>query len=166
MTPEVKRPQIQAYFELAPSYIDFSPRIGTIALRSPPEAVSLYVSGASKSSMDKKSVAEYKNLLPERISVHIEKEDGGFWAKITTPDGSLSNCYTQAENIGELVVMINDAVQTHFEIPEEIREQVGFYVPLSQNHLKWEEMFNQLGVMENQEGKETTLTLREPELAR
>ncbi len=109
-------------------------------------------------------IKKYRAKLPNRINVSIKNEDGSFWAKITTSDGELSNCYTQAENINELVVMINDAVQTHFEIPEKIREQVGFYVPIAQNHLRWEAMFNQLSAMQNKGGKKTTLALRKPEL--
>ena len=77
--------------------------------------------------MQEQQIKEYRAKLPDRINVSIKNEDGSFWAKITTPDGELSNCYTQADNINELVVMINDAVQTHCEVPEGIREQVGFY---------------------------------------
>jgi len=109
-------------------------------------------------------IKEYRAKLPDRITVSIRNEDGSFWAKITTPDGKLSNCYTQAENINELVVMINDAVQTHFEVPEKLREAVGFYLPIPENHLRWEEFFNQLSAMQNKGGKKTTLTLRKPEL--
>ena len=114
--------------------------------------------------MDKQQIKEYRKLLPERINVRIENENGGFWAKITTPDKKLSNCYTQAESITELVVMINDAVQTHFEIPEEIREKVGFYLPVSDDHLRWEAMFNQLTAMQHPTKKETILTLQAPQL--
>jgi predicted RNase H-like HicB family nuclease len=106
----------------------------------------------------------YRAKLPDRINVSIKNEDGGFWAKITTSDGKLSNCYTQADSISELVVMINDAVQTHFDIPEKFREQVGFYVPMPENHLRWEAMFNQMSAMQSKGGKKTTLTLRKPEL--
>lgn len=113
---------------------------------------------------ENEQIKEYRAKLPDRINVSIKNEDGSFWAKITTPDGELSNCYTQANNISELVVMINDAVQTHFEIPEKIREKVGFYVPISDNHLRWEAMFNQLSAMQNKGGKKTILTLRKPEL--
>ncbi len=109
-------------------------------------------------------IREYRAKLPDRVNVSIKNEDGSFWAKITTSDGQLSNCYTQADTISELVVMINDAVQTHFEVPEKIREQVGFYVPMEENHLRWEAMFNQLSAMQSKGGKKTTLALRKPEL--
>lgn len=109
-------------------------------------------------------IKEYRTKLPDRINVSIRNEDGSFWAKITTLDGELSNCYTQADNISELVVMINDAVQTHFEVPEKLREAVGFYLPVPENHLRWEEFFSQLSAMQNKGGKKTTLILRKPEL--
>ena len=116
--------------------------------------------------MDRNQIQEYRAKLPARVNVRIESEDGGFWAKITTLDGKLSNCYTQADTISELVEMINDAVKTHFDIPEEIREEVGFYVPVPENHLRWEAMFSQLSAMQHPTEKETTLTLREPELVK
>ena len=114
--------------------------------------------------MKNDQIKQYRSLLPERISVRIVNEDGGFWAQITAPEAGLSDCYTQADSINELMLMINDAVQTHFEIPEEVREKVGFYIPVPTNHLRFEEMFNQLASMEKHESEETTLTLREPEL--
>ncbi|MDP3646294.1 MAG: hypothetical protein Q8R25_04365 [bacterium] len=114
--------------------------------------------------MNKHQVHEYRAKLPARISVRILNEDGGFWAKITTPDGKLSNCYTQADTIPDLVSMINDAVKTHFDVPEKIREEVGFYVPVPEDHLRWEAMFIQLSAMQHPTAKDTTLTLREPEL--
>ncbi|MDP3764481.1 MAG: hypothetical protein Q8Q95_02565, partial [bacterium] len=102
--------------------------------------------------------------LPVRVVVNVENTDEGLWAKISTPDGKLSNCYTQATNATELVVMINDAIFTHFEVPEKFRKNLGFYVPLSNKHLRKEEMFNKLVSMGKQldakGGSETTLTLR------
>lgn len=116
--------------------------------------------------MDKtQKLASFRAVLPARVVVNVENTDEGLWAKVSTPDGRLSNCYTQAANAVELVVMINDAIFTHFEIPENIRKNVGFYVPLSSEHLRMEEMFNKLISMEKQldvkGGSETTLTLRE-----
>lgn len=111
---------------------------------------------------------EYRARLPLRVRVLIESSDEGLWATISTDDGRLSNCYTQAANATELVTMVNDAIQTYFEIPEEFRREVGYYVPLSDKHLRIEDMFNQLVAIEKetniQGGSETTLTLKEPEL--
>lgn len=110
-------------------------------------------------------VDKFRAILPSRVLVNVENTDDGLWAKISTSDGKLSHCYTQAANTTELVVMINDAVFTHFEVPERVRKDVGFYVPLSDNHLRIEEMFNKLVSMEKQLNihgdTETTLTLRE-----
>lgn len=116
--------------------------------------------------MDKvQKIASFRAILPVRVVVNVENTDDGLWAKVSTPDGKLSNCYTQATNTTELVVMINDAIFTHFEIPEKIRKNIGFYVPLSNEHLRIEEMFDKLVSMEKQldtkGGSETTLTLRE-----
>ena len=110
-------------------------------------------------------VETFRNLLPARVVVRVENTDDGLWAKISTPDGKLSNCYTQAANAVELVTMVNDALFTHFEVPEEVRNKVGYYVPLSDKHVRMEEMFNQLVSMEKQldltGDSETILTLRE-----
>lgn len=116
--------------------------------------------------MDKtQQLASFRAILPARVVVNVENTDDGLWAKVSTPGGELSNCYTQATNAAELVVMINDAIFTHFEIPERIRKEIGFYVPFSSKHLRIEEMFNKLISMEKQlsiDGdSETTLTLRE-----
>ncbi len=109
-------------------------------------------------------IKHFSAALPRRINVHSEgTTEEGFWAKITAPETTLQNCYTEAGSVSELILMINDAVKTHFEIPEDIRDEVGFYAPISKNHLHWEEMFNNLASMENQEGEVTTsLNLQTP----
>jgi len=102
-------------------------------------------------------IKKYSQLLPQRIDVHSEgANEEGFWAKVTAPGTDLQNCYTEAASIPELILMVNDAVKTHFEIPEDIREEVGFYAPLPDNHLRMEEMFNKLVLMGNQEGRSIT----------
>ena len=110
-------------------------------------------------------IVKFRAILPNRVIVNVENTDDGLWAKVSTLDGKLANCYTQAINAAELIVMINDAIFTHFEIPEKVRRDIGFYVPLSNEHLQMEEMFNKIVSMEKQlnlEGdSETTLTLRE-----
>ena len=83
-------------------------------------------------------VTRFKTLLPNRVVVNVENTNDGLWAKISSSDKKLSNCYTQADNTVELVVMINDAIFTHFEIPKNIRKNIGFYVPLSNKHLQVE----------------------------
>lgn len=88
----------------------------------------------------KKDAKYYASLLPQRLSVKIEKDDNGLWARIN----ELSHCYTQAANATQLIEMINDTVQTHFEIPEQFSREVGYYIPLSAEHLKLEGMFRKL----------------------
>jgi hypothetical protein len=116
--------------------------------------------------MDKtQKIEKCRRLLPLRVVVCVMNTDEGLWAKISTTDGTLTHCYTQAANTVELVTMINDAVFTHFEVPEELRSDVGYYVPLSDNHTRMEQMFNQLVSMEKEldsgHNSETTLTLSE-----
>ncbi|MEK7565359.1 MAG: hypothetical protein AAB394_00155 [Patescibacteria group bacterium] len=110
-------------------------------------------------------ITSFRAVLPTRVIVNVENTGDGLWAKVSTPDGRLSNCYTQATNAVELVVMINDAIFTHFEIPVNLRKSIGFYVPLSNEHLRIEEMFNKLVSMDKQldikGDSKTTLVFRE-----
>ena len=113
-------------------------------------------------------IKKYWDQLPQRIHAEIENTDEGLWAKLTSDDGRLVNCYTQASDTTELVHMVNDAVLTYFEVPEKMRAAVGFYLPLSKNHLNIEEMFNRLIAIQKQTHQqarvETTLTLNHPGL--
>ena len=82
--------------------------------------------------MDKlQKIKKYKSILPQRIKAKIESSADGLWASLSTTDGKLSHCYTQATNATELIPMINDAILTHFEIPVNIRKEMGYYIPLS-----------------------------------
>lgn len=110
-------------------------------------------------------IASIRARLPVRIGVEITTSDIGLSAKVTSPDGMLSNCYTQAANATELVLMVNDAVFTHFEVPEDVRNEIGFYAPVTEAHLQMEKMFNELVSLEkkleaNGDGQ-ATLTLQE-----
>ncbi|MCR4311186.1 MAG: hypothetical protein NUV54_01275 [Candidatus Taylorbacteria bacterium] len=99
-------------------------------------------------------MAEYKRLLPARITVKIEKnkDEQGFWAQVL----GLPHVYTQASSLNELAGMITDAIQTHFEIPEKYRKSLGYYIPVSQRHIQAEEMFRRLVAIEKkvESGKE------------
>ena len=88
----------------------------------------------------KNEAQHYAKMLPKRISVRIEKDENGLWAKIL----ELPHCYTQASSGSELLEMINDAVQTHFEVPEKFKKEVGYYIPLTDEHQRLEEMFRKL----------------------
>ena len=108
-------------------------------------------------------IAKYRKILPTQVSIRVGgSTEEGYWAKITSREGNLDNCYTQAETFIGLLPMITDAVQTHFDVPEEIRDEVGSYVPLSANHLRWEDALNKLATLEKQ--GEGELTLKDAQL--
>lgn len=92
----------------------------------------------------KESIEKYKKLLPLRINVIIEKNDDGFWVKIS----EFPFCFTQARSTSELPEMINDAIFTHLSIPEKFRKSVGYYIPVSKKHEQLENMFRKLVSME------------------
>jgi len=110
-------------------------------------------------------IKHFRSLLPVRVIARVSSTEDGLWAKISTPDGKISHCYTQASNMTELMVMMNDAIFCYLDIPDKLRKEMGFYLPLSNKHLQMEQMFNKLISMEKQlekkGGSETTLTLRE-----
>ena len=65
-------------------------------------------------------------LFPQEISVKVERsKDGGFVAVINTFPG----CITQADSFSELIEMVNDAVRTYFEIPEQYTSYMPTYLP-------------------------------------
>jgi len=69
----------------------------------------------------------YKTLLPERLSVSIHRaEESGFWVEIK----ELQGCRTQGENLAELIHMINDAVYGYFNIPVNLMNELGIYMPV------------------------------------
>lgn len=67
-----------------------------------------------------------KYKLPDKIEVEIKDgEDGHYFAKIK----NLPGCITQAQNAQELLEMVNDAIYTYFEIPEQYLPFVQMYIP-------------------------------------
>lgn len=103
-------------------------------------------------------------LIPQRISVKVVKnqDEKGVWASIL----ELPHCYTQASDVSELPAMLTDLVLTHFEVPEEYRNQMGEYIPVSDDHLRIEEACRKLleiGTKTNA-GKEVEETFRRVEL--
>lgn len=68
----------------------------------------------------------YKSLLPKSITVLTERTAEGLYAKIK----EFPHCHTQADNIPELIEMVNDAVFTYLEIPEQFVKEIGVvYLP-------------------------------------
>mgnify|MGYP001568014801 FL=1 len=64
--------------------------------------------------------------MPAGLTVIVRKTDEGFYAKVK----ELPNCYTQAATVAALVEMINDAIFTHFDVPENYRGRLGLmYLP-------------------------------------
>ena len=92
--------------------------------------------------MNKEELTRFKALLPARITVKVEKnaDEEGVWAQVI----DLPHCYTQASNISELPGMVTDAILRHFEVPEEYHQALGQYIPVSEKHLRLEEMFKNL----------------------
>jgi predicted RNase H-like HicB family nuclease len=67
----------------------------------------------------------YRKQMPDMLNLNIQKTDEGFWAKVK----ELPHCYTQARDFFELIRMVNDAVYTYLEIPDNFKKKVGFYLP-------------------------------------
>ena len=99
-------------------------------------------------NMNIERLKKYKEILPSRVTVTIEKTEQGLYAKIE----ELEHCYTQADNFVELIDMVNDAVFCYLDIPDECRGGLGFYAPdklieeVQQAH--WQEAVKQL-LMDN-----------------
>ena len=78
------------------------------------------------SSIDFTKLVHHQSQLLQSIRVKIGKsKDGGFWVEIL----SLPGCFTQAESGEELFVMVNDAVYTYFNIPENYFPFLPRYFP-------------------------------------
>ena len=67
-----------------------------------------------------------RGRFPERIDVAVhDSEDGGYWIEIK----NLQGCITQADTGIELFQMVNDAIYTYLDIPEEYTPFVPTYFP-------------------------------------
>ncbi len=65
--------------------------------------------------------------LPKKLPVALfRSEEGGFCAEVKINNDILR---TEAENLPELIEMVNDAVYTYFEIPEKLISEAPTYVP-------------------------------------
>jgi predicted RNase H-like HicB family nuclease len=68
-----------------------------------------------------------KYKLPDNVEVDIkEDEKGNYFANMK----SLPGCATQARNPQELFEMVNDAIFTYFEVPEQYQPYLKVYIPL------------------------------------
>jgi len=76
----------------------------------------------------------YRSRMPDSLDVKIrESEDGGYWVEIKNIPG----CITQADNGEELFSMVNDAVYTFFEIPEEYIPYISSFLPSEETRKKF-----------------------------
>ncbi len=65
--------------------------------------------------------------FPEKLAVDLfRSKEGGICAKIKINDDILR---TEAESLPELIEMVNDAVYTYFEVPEQLISKVPTYIP-------------------------------------
>jgi predicted RNase H-like HicB family nuclease len=73
-----------------------------------------------------KEINRFKGLFPGELTVDIyPSKDGGLVCDIKTFQG----CFTQGENLFELMEMINDAVYTYLEIPRKYLRHMPGYDP-------------------------------------
>jgi predicted RNase H-like HicB family nuclease len=68
----------------------------------------------------------YKGRFPEKLEVSIKpSQDGGYVAYIS----NLPGCMTQAETGQKIFEMVNDAVYTYLQIPEEYQLYMPVFFP-------------------------------------
>lgn len=71
----------------------------------------------------KKTSAEIKREygIPDKINLSIEITSDG-WFLVTSPE--LPGLTTQARNAKELIVMVNDAILTYFDVPKREAKEI------------------------------------------
>jgi hypothetical protein len=75
----------------------------------------------------KKETDKIIKKLPKKLSVALFRaKEGGFCAEVKINNDILR---TEAENLPELIEMVNDAVYTYFEIPEKFISEAPTYIP-------------------------------------
>lgn len=81
---------------------------------------------AGLTKKDIKEINRLRALFPDDITVFVRaSEDGGLVCEIRTFPG----CFTQGENLFDLVQMINDAVYTYLDIPQKYLAYMPSYSP-------------------------------------
>ena len=80
-----------------------------------------------KNPTKKSAVLDRAKQLPKKLTVfYSPAEEGGYVACVK----ELPHCYTQADNLGDLVTMVNDAVRTYLDIPPSAKG-LPYYLPVS-----------------------------------
>ncbi len=75
---------------------------------------------------EKKEIRKYRKHFPRSIEVEVSvTQDGKLIADVKDYPG----CYTQANNLHELIDMVNDAIYTMFEIPQKYYSEMPSYTP-------------------------------------
>jgi predicted RNase H-like HicB family nuclease len=81
---------------------------------------------AELTKKDIKEINRLKGLFPNELTAYIRaSEDGGLVCEMKTFPG----CFTQGENLFELVQMINDAVYTYLDIAQKYFTYMSNYSP-------------------------------------
>jgi predicted RNase H-like HicB family nuclease len=76
--------------------------------------------------IDQELVLALRWKLPESLNVTFQKaEEGGFNVVINNFPG----CFTQADNEKQVFEMVNDAVLTYLDIPEEYQPYMPSFFP-------------------------------------
>lgn len=87
-------------------------------------------------SYDNKRIKQYRKLFPEKIRVLVKKgTQKAYIAEILSFPGA----FTEADNFGELIYMVNDCVQTILEIPKKYTSEMPSYSPSIQLAQKFNE---------------------------
>jgi hypothetical protein len=79
------------------------------------------ISVIKKESLSQEAILAYYNRLPEKITVNWKKR-GNFI--VGTVEDNKDKYYTQGKNVDDFFEMVNDAVYTFHEIPEEYKEEI------------------------------------------
>jgi predicted RNase H-like HicB family nuclease len=81
---------------------------------------------AGLTKKDIKEINRLKGLFPDELTVFVRaSKDGGLFCEIKTFPG----CFTQGDNLFELVQMINDVVSTYFDVPQKYISYMPTYNP-------------------------------------
>ena len=66
------------------------------------------------------------NKLPDKVEVEIKEGNGNYYFVNVK---NLPGCVTQARSPRELFEMVNDAIYTYFEVPEQYQPFLKMYIP-------------------------------------
>lgn len=80
----------------------------------------------SKNNEKESEIIKFRRLFPGSIKVHVTRsENGVFCAEVVSYPGVI----TQGNTFSELIEMVNDAMLTYFEVPEEFASFMPNYMP-------------------------------------